>query len=310
MTRLGLLAAAAVLAALPCLARAQSFSFATIDNPADPTFNQLLGINDSGVIVGYFGIDTAGHPNKGYQTESPYTSFTSVNQPGSAQTQITGINNAGIETGFWSDTNKGSGDANFGLVREPAPSGPKFQFLSVNDPNVSSSPRVTQVLGINNNDLSVGFYNDAAGNAHAFSYDVGTATYTEIVIAKVMGLGATGINDGGLVCGFLVNSAGGVGGFVRNANGGVVTRFRVPGSASTQLLGINNAGVAVGFYIDHGGLPHGVYYTPSNGNWLPVNDPNGTLGTVVNGINNKNQLVGFYTDSANNTHGMLVTVSP
>ena len=38
----------------------------TLDNSADPTFNQLLSINNEGAISGYFGSGAAGHPNKGY----------------------------------------------------------------------------------------------------------------------------------------------------------------------------------------------------------------------------------------------------
>ena len=35
---------------------ATSYTFTTLDNQADPTFNQLLGINSHNVIAGYFGI--------------------------------------------------------------------------------------------------------------------------------------------------------------------------------------------------------------------------------------------------------------
>ena len=46
--------------------------FADVVNPADPTFNQLLGINSHNVIAGYFGsgADPA-HPNKGYLLDPP-----------------------------------------------------------------------------------------------------------------------------------------------------------------------------------------------------------------------------------------------
>ena len=43
-----------------------AYSFRTVDNAADLTFNQLLGINNSGVIAGYFGSGAQGHPNMGY----------------------------------------------------------------------------------------------------------------------------------------------------------------------------------------------------------------------------------------------------
>jgi len=42
-------------------------SFRTVDNAADLTFNQLLGVNNEGVIAGYFGSGAQGHPNMGYQ---------------------------------------------------------------------------------------------------------------------------------------------------------------------------------------------------------------------------------------------------
>ena len=48
------------------------YRFTTLDNQADPTFNQLLGINQHGVIAGYFGSGAMGHPNKGYLLTAPY----------------------------------------------------------------------------------------------------------------------------------------------------------------------------------------------------------------------------------------------
>ena len=141
-----------------------------------------------------------------------------------------------------------------------------------------------------------------------FAYDVVHAVYTTLNVKYPTA--ATGINDNNEIAGFFMPSATQTVGFTRNASGTVTTSFNVPGSTNTQLLGINNSNVAVGFYADSANITHGLYYTPSNGNWVVVNDPSGAMGTVVNGINNKNQLVGFYTDAAGNTHGMLVTVTP
>ncbi len=265
-----------------------------------------LGINDKGTIVGYFGSGAVGHPNIGYEIAAPYTSYTSAMQPGSVQTQATGINNEGLVTGFWAPTNTGS-DANFGLLR--AATGKNFSFLSVTDPLVASSPQVDQALGVNNKDEVAGFYNDASGNSHGFVYDVETAAYKPITIGGNPSVVVTGINDHDEVCGFYVTQSGANIGFVRNATGGVVTHFSVPGTKMTQLFGINNEGIAVGFYMSRSGLPTGLYYQPSTGAWTKVEDPNGVQGTFVNGINNKGQLVGFYIDAAGNTHGMLVTVT-
>ena len=78
------------------------FKFRNITNENDPTFNQELGINNHGVIAGYFGSGAAGHPDKGYTVVRPYKhpfNFTNENFPGSVQTQVTGLNNSGT-SGF------------------------------------------------------------------------------------------------------------------------------------------------------------------------------------------------------------------
>jgi hypothetical protein len=301
------LAASAIGLIAASAASAQTFTFTTLDNPGDPTFNQLLGINDSGTIVGYFGSGAAGHPNIGYEIAAPYTKYTSNNQPGSVQTQATGINNSGLTTGFWSDTNTGT-DANFAFLRTPV--GRNFSYLSVINPLTASTPPVSQALGVNNSGVVAGFYNDANGLSHGYTYTIATAAYAAVNIPGAVADAATAINDNGQIAGFYVLSNKNNVGFVKNGNGGVVTHFTVPKTKFTQLLGINNSGVAVGDYMDAAGLAHGLYYTPATGAWLTVDHPAGVGGTVVNGINNKNQLVGFYTDAAGNVHGMLVNVTP
>src|SRR5215472_14517337 len=50
-----------------------AYTFTTLNDQADPTFNQLLGINGHHVIAGYFGSGAdAQHPNKGYILRPPY----------------------------------------------------------------------------------------------------------------------------------------------------------------------------------------------------------------------------------------------
>jgi hypothetical protein len=306
MLRLSFLATFVGLFIVPSIGHATSFSFTKIDNSADPTFNQLLGINDDGVIVGYYGSGAAGHPNIGYEIAAPYTTFAANMKPGSVQTQATGINADGVTTGFWSDTNTGT-DANFGFIRHPT--GKNFTYISVDDPLVSSTPHVTQLLGINKVNVAAGFYNDAAGNSHGFTYALGTGTYTPITLPAIKSLAATGINDFGTACGFFLSNVGTTVGFLKNSTG-VVTKLVEPHMKVTQILGVNNHNSAVGFYFDSKNIPHGLYYQSSTGKLIIVNDPNGVNGTIVNGLNNKNQLVGFYTDAAGNTHGMLVKVTP
>lgn len=288
--------------------QAATYSYMTIDNPADTTFNQLLGINDLGVISGYFGSGAAGHPNQGYTIAPPYTTFLPDNLPSSVQTQATGINKSGATSGFWAPTNLGGGDANYGFIRWNSHG--IYRYVSVNDPNVTSNPPVNQLLGINNKNEAAGFYLDANGNSHGFVYSMKTAAYAEITFRHSMSVAATGINDNNLVSGFFVNNQGQTLGFVKPLIGGNGVSFSVPGSSFTQLLGVNNQGKAAGFFMDAAGMTHGLIYTPANGQWTQVDAPNGVAGTILNGLNNKNQLVGFYTDAAGNTNGLLVTETP
>lgn len=81
-----------------------NYSFSTLNNNIDVTFNQLLGINNAGQIAGYFGSGAAGHPNKGYLLSPPdgQGNYLAENFPGSVQTQVTGLNDRGDTVGFWS----------------------------------------------------------------------------------------------------------------------------------------------------------------------------------------------------------------
>jgi len=305
MFRMQSVAVAIAAVLLSATAFAGSPTFTRIDNPGDPTFNQLLGINNAGVISGYFGSGQAGHPNQAYTIAPPYTNFVADNLPGATQTQATAITTNGATVGFWSATMNGVGlDENFGFIREAN----GFTYLTVNNPLGAGSPYVNQLLGMNTANIAVGFYTDATGTPQGFAYTVKTGVYTPVTVQGAVSTIATGINVHNLICGSFTNDAGITEGFVQPlAGGGVVTIFSVPGFVNTQLLGINAHGMAVGFYADAQNIPHGIVYNSVNGEWTEVNNPAGVNGTVLNGINDKGQIVGFYTDGATNTHGILVT---
>lgn len=280
------------------------YTFQTIDNSADPTFNQLLGINNSGTIAGYFGSGAAGHPNKGYTVTPPYgaTSFVSENFPGSVQTQVTGLNNAGVTVGFWSPTNLGTGDANNGFVKVGG------TFTTVNDPLTNGTPAVNQLLGVNDHNVAVGFYVDSAGNAHGYTYAIGTAAFSPISDPIGVSTTATAINNAGMVAGFFTDAAGVTHGFLDN--GGVYTTYDAPGATSTMLLGLNNLGEAVGVETTGGNALHGIILNANTNHWAVLDDPMGIGTTTFNGINDLGQIVGFYVDGAGNTDGLLATPEP
>lgn len=281
------------------LGRVQSgtvYTFTTLDDQADPTFNQLLGINNHGKIAGYFGSGAVGHPNKGYTLTSPYgqNNYHNENFPGSVQTQVTAIDNIGNTAGFWVD---GNGN-NFGFVEWNG------VFTSYKDPHTGKGT-VNQLLGINDKGIAVGFYTDVNGVNHAYKLDQATGKFTELHPTGATSAQATGINDNGDITGILTSSTGATVGFL--LKGGVYTEFDFPNSTNTQPFGINKTDQIVGFYVDGAGLMHGfVLSSPLNhAKWQSIDDPNGVGTTTVNGINDNGQLVGFYVDAAGNTDGFL-----
>lgn len=279
-----------------------SYQFRTIDDPADPTFNQLLGINARGTIVGYFGSGAAGHPNKGYNLTRTPGGFIGRNEnvPGSVQTQVIGVNDRGVTVGFFStmnnanQANDNTGFYNVGGITR------SVRFPTANN----SNPPVNQLLGVNDEDQAAGFYNDAQGNAHGYVYSIFGGRFRPVMVPGAASVTAAGINNRGDVAGFFASAAGATDGFLRTA-GGHVTTLAFPGASMTQATGVNDLDEVVGNYqVGSGGsaVTHGFTWSPRHG-FKTVDDPLGSGGTVINGVNNAGDLVGFYTDSAGNTDG-------
>lgn len=276
----------------------KGYNFTTLDDQADPTFNQLLGINNKGIIAGYFGSGADGHPNKGYTLSLPYGqgNYTNENFPKSVQTQVTAINQNGQTAGFWVDE-KGN---NFGFILWEG------HFTSYKDPKTGDGT-VNQLLGLNDNGIAVGFYTDANGNNHAYLLNRETGKFTAIVPPHSTSALATGINDHGDITGFLTEANGNTLGFV--LRGKTFIEFAFPGSKNTTPLGINNSDEIVGAYVDSAGKMHGFLISAvwEHATIKTIDNPNGLGTTTINGLNDKGQLVGFYVDAAGNTDGFLAT---
>ncbi len=282
------------------------YSFRTVDNAGDPTFNQLLGINDQGVIAGYLGSGAAGHPNQGYQLLPPYQQHRYVNEnfPGSVQTQVTGLNNRGVTVGFWSSMNNANQvNDNHGFVDVNG------HFRTADFPaGAPAAPPVDQLLGVNDSDVAVGFWTDAAGNNHGYEFNAGSGRFSTISEPGVTSLTAAAINDRGHVAGFYTNPATGTtDGFLKAGHS--FTDLAVPGASSTQALGVNRHDEVVGVYTTGSGdnaQSHGFTWTP-RGSFHSVDDPHGMGTTTINGVNDFGVLVGFYVDANGNTDGFVAT---
>lgn len=285
------------------------YTFTTADDPADTTFNQLLGISNKGIIAGYFGSGAASHPNKGYRISTRLISdFVNENFPGAVQTQVIAVNDQDVTVGFFSTMNNANNmNANAGFYRING------SYHSVAFPSTdNANPSVNQLLGLNDSDDAVGFYTDAKGDNHGYEYSIASRKFRTITVS---GEGATSVTAAGIdsrsdVVGFFTGTGGEQDAFLLTS-AGKQTVLAYPGAAMTQAFGVNDFGEVVGTYTVGSGTSaqtHGFTWTAS-GSFQTVDDPDGVGATTVNGVNDAGDLVGFYTDAAGNTDGMLATPS-
>jgi hypothetical protein len=323
---------------------AKTYSFTPFDDPVDinfaamqgiPSFTNLLGINDKGLIAGFYGSGNAGDPNQGFlltptgtgtftPEDFPATSQNPVTGNQVLQTQMTGLNDRDVEVGYFYNTNNGVPvDNQFGFYVKDG------VFTEVNNPNTPGlfgnpptpfAPNKVlienQLVGVNDHDIAVGFYNDASSLSHGYTYNIKTGTFSANIDDPVAlnGGGSTvtaAIDNKGEIVGFYTDTgpiagATTIHGFVDNHGVFTTVDAPVPGATITELLGVNDHGIAVGFYTDASGNNHGFVFNTKTGKFTTLDDPNGSS-TTLNGINDKGDIVGFYTDAAGDTHGLLAT---
>jgi hypothetical protein len=287
---------------------ASGYQIVSLNDQRDLTFNQLLGINNAGLIAGYFGSGAEGHPNKGYVLRPPFAQadFGNENFPGSVQTQVTGLDDIGITVGFWSkqDTASMTND-NFGFYSFHG------RFFNVNFPTGDNAkPPVNQLLGVNNEGVAVGFYTNGQGNNRGYEYDIYTRRFTRVLMPGapqgVAGpsLTAAAINNHGDVAGYYNKTASVVDAFLKMHSGQFIT-LAFPGASMTQAFGVNDADEVVGAYTTGSGnsaVSHG--FTWRAGKFTTVNI-GGASSTTINGVNDEGDLVGFFTDAKGNTDGFV-----
>jgi hypothetical protein len=290
------------------------YRFQTFDDPADPTFNNLMGINESGLIAGFYGSGDAGHPNQGYLLTQSRNfipmDFPPTPQNPALQTQLTGLNDRNVQVGYLYNTNNGVPvDNQFGFYVKNGVftevNNPKTPGLFGN-PNPPSGVLIeNQLVGVNDHNVAIGFYNDASGNSHGYTYTIKTGTFSaNIDDPSGTSTVTAAINNAGNIAGFFTDSGGTIHGFVDKH--GAFTTIDAPHASETELLGLDDHGIAVGFDIVNG-VTHGLVYNTRTGAFTTLDDPNASGSTILNGLNDKGEIVGFYTDAAGNTHGLLAT---
>ncbi len=181
-----------------------------------------LGINDRVNIVGQYVTPTT---SPGFILVHGGTSFLTINAPsGPNIVNAQGVNNADTVVGFYVGTD---GQDHGFVARKSAVAG--GTLTPVADPTIPAVPGepgarfvFSQILGINDFGIAVGYYGDSTGSQHGFIYNSHTGKYT----------------------------------LLDDPNAAFSNGVEV-----TQITGISNSGEITGFYSDGNGVFHGFVAT-------------------------------------------------
>ena len=246
-----------------------------------PPAEQLLGVNDANVAVGFF--TEANGSTFGYKLNINTGKFSEIvdpNAPGASLTAAA-INNGGDVAGFYANPANGSTDGF--LLRHGA-------FTDLAYPGASA----TQALGVNDRDEVVGTYTVGSGSGavmHGFTWTPGGG-FTSVDDPHGMGTTTVnGVNDAGELVGFYVDAAGNTDGFLANAmkvrQAKVTTQVQLaPMPQGTVTLGRSGTG-SVDATVSAFGLTPGSAHTVEL-----VNGAGGmvtTFGTLTAGANGQAQ---------------------
>jgi hypothetical protein len=224
----------------------------TLASPASTAF----GVNDAGAIVGQLtrAADMPGFILAGQASNA----VTIVNSPPGAPANVVnaqGLSDNGLLVGFY----LGADGQDHGFTaRASSAVGAVLTGTAVADPTIPSvlgEPGATfvfsQILGVNDEGIAVGYYGDSTTSQHGFVYNTNTGAYTFLDDpSEQFGNGVevtqiTGINDSDEITGFYSDASGVFHGFVACPVGFTCAPSAVPepGSLTLVCLGL----VALGF---------------------------------------------------------------
>jgi hypothetical protein len=184
-----------------------------------------FGINDHGAIVGQY---VTADASPGFIQVNAKSTIT-INAPsGPDVVNAQGINNKGLVVGFYVGTD--GHDHGF-MASEGRGKAATITATAIADPtiptNVAGEPGATfvfsQILGVNDHGIAVGYYGDSTMSQHGFLYNTRTGQYTflddpsEAFHNGVEVTQITGITNSGEITGFYSDANGTFHGFVATA---------------------------------------------------------------------------------------------
>jgi len=275
------------------------FLFLPFSSPSGTTQFGVQGINDGGVITGYF-TSTTGIRGFERQVFGKYTTLLEPQDtsPTTVYTEGIGINNHGTITGEF----YGAADNTY--------SGFFYTNGHYTEYDVPGEPPLTTsaVYGINDyNDFCGFFWPPPYAIINAFISIKGEVT--KFVIGTSVQTVCDGINNAGDTGGYYIDTAGVIHGFLRDRDG-EITYVDVPGASTTPgegtvLFGPNDRGDVSGHFWDSSHKEHGFLRT-HEGKFYQIDVPfPGAQATGGGGLNNFDVVVGHWTDSSGVQQGYI-----
>jgi hypothetical protein len=168
-----------------------------IGDAAKPPVDQLLGVNNHDVAVGFF-TNSAG-VSRGYEYNIRTRTFSRVEIPGRGlgpSLTAAAINNQGDVAGFY---NKTASQVDAFLKTHTG------KFMTLAYPGAT----MTQAFGVNDSDEVVGAYTTGTGNAavtHGFTWRAGK--FTSVNVSGAGSTAINGVNNEGDLVGFFTDAKG------------------------------------------------------------------------------------------------------
>jgi hypothetical protein len=259
-----------------------------------PGPGQAIGINDGGLVTGFYTDPTTGDVFSFLYKHGALT--TGISAPGATFTALGPANNRGVESGNYGDETHQQPvfyDVRSGVF-SPLPEIPGMPFNygdGINDFGHASG--VAYAAG--------DFYNGGTGLGLNWIWDGAHYSFFTVPGADD-GAAAGGINNRDQISGLYVDSTGTPHGFLKD--GDHYTTLDAPGALYTVAFGINNLGVVAGLYVNPDHSHHG--YLWRDGKFVTVDaNVSGSVGNLWYGSNDQGDLAGNYYDSAHAPHAVI-----
>jgi hypothetical protein len=235
-----------------------------------------------------------------YSQPAEAATFTTFDPSGSVNTQPTGINPAGVITGYYQDAS----GINHGFLRTPDGTITEFDPPGYPNNTLFVNPGLN-TLAIDPAGTITGSYVDANGFVHGF-LRFHNGTFTTFDFPGPPGFPSVGtypsainsVSGQAATTGYYYDNGGTPHGFLLDQD--TFTTFDPPGPLFYQQQiypqAINPAGAITGYYEDASFLFHGFLRTP-DGTFTTFDPTPSSVYTVANGINPVGAITGYYTEN-------------